>query len=134
MQKVSIYNLPAAGSANPTTVRCTMVTRKMAVTEDGSANAGVFQGVMYRLPLPNSLAFGDTQWGPWATVPPNELLEPIIFEGAPNDHDPNAPPIGNGGSSPYPVAPGGPVTLGTVIFQATSMTANPTTVNVTEWN
>lgn len=132
MQKASLYNLPANGG-NPVVIRCTMVTRKALMQEDASGNGGVFQGIRYQLPQSIN-GFGQVTWGPWIEVPPNELLEPVVFEGAPGDRDPHAPPIGNGGSYPYPVAPGGPVTLGTPLCQATSVSANAITVNVTEWN
>lgn len=128
MQKVTTYNLPAL-NANPVTVRCTMVTRKMSVQESAAADAN-FQGVTMRLGVSNG--FGQVTWGDWFTIAKDALLEPYVIEGAPNDHDPNAPPLGNGGSSPYPVSPGGPVTQGTPVFQATSATATPTTIMVTE--
>lgn len=129
MQRATTYNLPAAGSA-PVVVRCTMVSRQMFVQESGLDAA--FQGITMALLTP--LGFGKVAVGDTFTIPPAELLEPYLIAGAPNDHDPNAPPIGNGGSSPNPVGPGGPVTLGTPIFQATSATSTPTTIVVTEWN
>ena len=131
MQKVTTYVLPAAGGV-PVVVRCTMVTRKMSVQEDGRANAGVFQGLILQLLTSNG--FGDLSVGDSFAIPPNQLLEPYVIEGAPSDRDPNAPPLGNGGSSPYPCAPGGPITHGTPVFQATSASANPTTIVVTEQN
>ena len=131
MQKVRLIQIPANGGV-PVVVRCSMVTRKMTVQEDMSGNAGVFQGIRYQLLQP--CGFGIITGSDWIEVSPNELLEPIVFEGAPNDHDPNAPPLGNGGSFPNPVGPGGPVTLGTPIFQVTSAGGNPTAIEVTEWN
>ena len=129
MQKTTTYNLPAAGSA-PVVVRCTLLSRQMFVQESGVATD--FQGMTMQ--LLTSLGFGQVAVGGAFTVPPTELLEPYLIAGAPNDHDPYAPPIGNGGSYPNPVGPGGPVTQGTPIFQATSATATPTTIVVTEWN
>ncbi len=128
-QKATIYDLPAAGSA-PVVVRCTQVSRQMFVQESGLA--ADFQGITMSLLTPKG--FGKYDVGNTFTIPPSELLEPYLIAGAPGDRDPYAPPIGNGGSSPNPVSPGGPVTEGTVIFQATSATATPTTIVVTEWN
>lgn len=129
MQKATTYNLPAAGQP-PLVIRCTMVTRQMFVQESGLSAA--FQGITLQLLTSNG--FGRVTAGDAFTIPPSELLEPYLIAGAPNDHDPHAPPIGNGGSSPNPVSPGGPVTQGTPVFQATSATATPTTIVVTEWN
>ena len=129
MQKVTTYDLPAAGAA-PLVIRCTMITRQMLVQESGLDAA--FQGMVIQ--LLTSTGFGVVAVGDAFTIPPSENLQPYLIAGAPNDHDPNAPPIGNGGSGGVPVAPGGPVTLGTPIFQATSATATPTTIAVTESN
>lgn len=129
MQKATTYDLPAL-NANPVTVKCTMVTRRMLVQESGLSAA--FQGITMRLGV--SSGFGQVTWGDWFTIPPSELLEPYVIEGAPGDRDPHAPPLGNGGSYPFPCAPGGPVTTGTPVFQATSATATPTAIVVTEQN
>ncbi len=129
MQRATTYNLPAAGSA-PVVVRCTMVSRQMFVQESGLDAA--FQGITMALLTP--LGFGKVAVGDTFTIPPTELLEPYLIAGAPNDHDPNAPPIGNGGSSPNPVGTGGPVTLGTPSCPATSAPATATTNGGTEGN
>jgi hypothetical protein len=129
MQKATTYDLPAAGSA-PVVVRCTQVTRRMLVQESGVA--ADFQGITMALLTPNG--FGKYMVGDEFTIPPSELLEPYLIAGAALDHDPHGFPIGNGGSYPDPVSPGGPVTQGTVVFQATSATATPTKIVVTEWN
>lgn len=132
MQRATTYAIPAEGG-NPVILRCTMVTRKVAIVEDASGNGGVMQGLRYQLPQSIN-GFGVVTWGDWIEVPPSDSLEPIIITGGPDDHDPTAPPVGNGGSYPYPVSPGGPVTLGTPICQITSLGANATVVAVTEWN
>lgn len=129
MQKATTYELPVAGAA-PLVIRCTMVTRQMFVQESGLA--ADFQGITLQLLQPKG--FGQVAAGDQFTIPPTELLEPYLIAGAPGDHDPHAPPIGNGGSSPNPVSPGGPVTQGTPVFQATSATATATKIVVTEWN
>lgn len=129
MQKATTYNLPALGGM-PVVVRCTMVSRQMFVQESGLDAS--FQGITMAMLTPQG--FGNMAVGNTFTIPPAELLEPYLIAGAPNDHDPNAPPLGNGGSYPNRVGPGGPVTQGTPIFQATSATGNPTTIVVTEWN
>ncbi len=109
----------------------------MEVQEDGSANAGVAQGIIYQLfqPLKTASAtqgVGDLAPGDVIQLAPG--FEPLVIAGHPNDHSPTKEPIGNGGSDPHPVAPGGPVTHGTKIFQATSATASATSIDVTEWN
>ena len=129
MQKTQVINVPAAGGV-PVIVRCTQVSSRMLIAEDGSANGGLQQGLIYNLLYPT----GDGKFtvGPSVQVPPAVSLEPILVAGYPGDHPPNNVPIGNGGSAPFPVCPGGPVTLGTVVVQVTSASANATTINVTE--
>ena len=131
MQKTRVINVPAAGGV-PVVIRCTMVTEAMTIQEDGSANNGFQQGLIYNVLTPKKSATANA-WtvGPAIQVPPGQ--EPIVFAGYPGDHPPNTVPIGKGGSSPFPVCPGGPVTLGTPICQITSATATATTIDVTEW-
>lgn len=135
-QVTTQYDVPAAGGT-PTIVRCTRVTSRMEIIENGAANAGQFQGLIYSLLTP--LGFGRNAVGPEINVPGPvgaigySCLEPIVIAGYPGDHPPNTVPIGNGGSGGQPVGPGGPATLGTAIFQVTSATATPTVINVTEW-
>lgn len=120
-QKTRLIEVPAAGG-DPVIIRCTQITTKISIQEDGSANGGVRQGLIYqRL---TSTGHGQVTVGPAVTVLPAQ--EPIVFE--------DGMPIGNGGSSPYPVSPGGPVTQGTPICQMTSVSDNATAVDVTEWN
>lgn len=116
------YAVPALGAA-PLVIRCTKVTSKMVVEETPTNND--FQGLSgNRL---KALAFGAVFVEPlFATT------APIVIEGYPGDHPPHTVPIGNGGSSPLPVGPGGPVTMGTKVLQLTSATATPTNVLVTE--
>jgi len=129
-------------------VRCTLGgTTKMKIVEDGSANGGVQQGLEYnllRLPFPgenpaNTLLVVDRSgYRRLYVVEPTVTLalgngEPILIEGYPGDHPPNVAPLGNGGSYPNAVCPGGPVTDGTPILQIRSATASATTINVTEW-
>lgn len=129
-QKVTEYTLPAAGGA-PTIVKCTMVTSRMEIIEDGSVNAGVPQGLIGSLLYPTG--FGTYTVGPVFEILPG-TEEPYVIAGYPGDHPPNTAPIGNGGSSPYPVSPGGPVTTGTRVAQFTSATASTTKLRVTEWS
>lgn len=136
MQKVRKLAVPIAG-ALPLVVRCTMVTTRMEIVEDAAANAGVRQGLIYQLYEPAKAA-GAT-WGVGDLVPGDTIEaaptdEPIVITGHPSDHAPHKEPIGNGGSSPYPVCPGGPVTTGTKIIAVTSATATATSIDVTEWN
>jgi hypothetical protein len=88
-----------------------------------------FQGLIYQ--LLTSTGFGQYTVGPAVTV--QDPLEPIVIAGYPGDHPPNTVPIGNGGSAPNPVGPGGPVTLGTPVIQLTSASAAATEIQVTEW-
>lgn len=121
MSQISrLIAIPAAGGV-PVVIRCTMVTEAMTIQEDGSMNNGFQQGLIYSQ-LTSTGALGPNAWtvGPALTVPPNLGLEPIIFQQKRNDHSPDRSPIGNGGSAPYPVGPGGPVTHGTPICQITS--------------
>ncbi len=136
-QVTRVIPIPASTGV-PTVIRCTRVTSRMQIVEDGAANAGVQQGLTYQQLTPNSTTAPQTaanpnEWtvGPAIQVPPGQ--EPIVFAGYPGDHPPNTVPIGKGGSSPFPVCPGGPVTLGTPICQITSATATATTIDVTEW-
>ena len=137
-QVTRVIAIPASTGV-PTVIRCTRVTSRMQIVEDGAANAGVQQGLTYQQLTPNSTTAPQTaanpnEWtvGPAIQIPPNVSLEPIIFQSKRNDHSPNRQPIGNGGSSPYPVCPGGPVTTGTPICQVTSASALATVIDVTE--
>ena len=131
-------------------VRCSLgATDKMKIVEDGAANGGVQQGLVYnllRLPFPNEnlttvtteFVVDTSGYKRLYVVEPLQTLafgngEPILIEGYPGDHPPNTAPLGNGGSYPNPVCPGGPVTDGTPILQIKSATANATTINITEW-
>lgn len=126
MQKVTQYALNAVGGAW-TLIRCTQVSSRMLLQEDSATNAGL-QGIAYQMAIPQG--DGTFDYGPTLLVPPQ--LEPTLIAGYPGDHPPNTVPIGNGGSYPYPVAPGGPVTHGTIICRATSASATATTVDVIE--
>ena len=129
MQTVSQYALNVKGGAW-TEIRCTLgATVRMTVAEDGGVNAGALQGIIYQLARNSG---GDLTWGPSIQVAASVVGEPFTIAGNPEDHAPHKEPIGTGGSNPYPVAPGGPVTHGTIIFRATSATATPTTIDVTE--
>lgn len=136
MQKVRKLAVPAAGAA-PLVVRCTMVTTRMEIREDASANAGVAQGLIYQLYQPLKVASANQGVGELAPGDTIQVLpgsEPIVIAGHLVDHSPHKEPIGNGGSAPFPVAPGGPVTHGTKIIQLTSASGNATSIDVTEWN
>jgi hypothetical protein len=100
----------------------------MSLQEDASLNAGVLQGFIYQLLTPTQ--FGNFKVGPPIAVAPT--LEPVLIAGYPGDHPPNTVPIGNGGSGTQPVCPGGPVTLGTVVCQVTSLTASAILIDATE--
>lgn len=131
MQKVSQYAINGNGGAF-TKIRCTLgSTRRMSIVEDGAANAGTQQGLQYQLVTNKG---GDLTFSPTVQVPPDLSLEPIIIEGGVGDHAPNREPIGTGGSSPFPVSPGGPVTNGTIVLQIRSASATATTIDVTEWD
>lgn len=127
MQKTTQYAAPAEGGA-PVVISCTQVSSRMSLQEDASLNAGVLQGFIYKLLTPQGNGLYTA--GPPIAVPPT--LEPVLIAGYPGDHPPNTVPIGNGGSSPFPVCPGGPVTLGTQICEVTSLTADPILINATE--
>ncbi len=127
MQKTTQYAAPAAGGA-AVIVRTTQISSRMSLQEDASLNAGVLQGFIYK--LATMQGNGLYILGPPINVPPS--LEPVLIAGYPGDHPPNTVPIGNGGSSPFPVGPGGPVTHGTVICVVTSATADPILINATE--
>lgn len=131
-QVTTQYAVPALGGA-PTVIRCTRVSSRMAIVEDGAQNAGNFQGLVIQLLTPQG--FGVNAVGPPQTISSQQAAteEPIIVAGYTGDHPPNTVPIGNGGSGGQPVGPGGPETLGTAICQITSATADATVVNVTEW-
>lgn len=131
MQRVTQYNLPAKGG-NPVVIRCTMVSSRMEVVEDGSANAGTQQGLIYQLLTPQGNGFFTA--GATVTVAPALSLEPVLLAGYPGDHPPNTVPIGNGGSGSNPVGPGAQPTLGTAVAQMTSASATPTVADVTEWS
>ena len=126
MQKVTQYTAPK-DSDPPVLVRCTQVSSRMQIQED-AATLAAMQGFIYALAYLKG--GGDIVWSDDVTVPPQ--LEPTLIAGYPGDHPPNTVPIGNGGSAPYPVAPGGPVTQGTVICRVRSATGSATTINVTE--
>lgn len=131
-QVVTRYAVPAAGGA-PTIVRCTRVTSRMTVVEDGASNAGAFQGLTYNLLTPQG--FGRNLVGPPIDVPKpaaGQPAEPILIAGYPGDRPPNTVPIGNGGSGGQPVGPGGPATLGTAVAQFIS-DGLATVIDVTEW-
>lgn len=128
MQKTTQYNAPAAGG-NPVVIRCTQVSSRMSLQEDApGGEAYVFQGFIYQ--LATMLGNGTYSLGPAIHVAPTE--EPVTIAGYPGDHPPNTVPIGNGGSSPFPVCPGGPVTHGTVICVATSATGTAIVIDATE--
>lgn len=95
----------------------------MLLKESVATNAGL-QGFIYNLATPNGN--GTFTYGPDVLVPPQ--LEPELIAGYPGDHPPNAVPIGNGGSSPLPVCPGGPVTHGTIVCLIRSASATPTSI------
>lgn len=129
-----------------TLVRCSLGgTTKMKIVEDGASNGGVQQGLQYNLlRLPNAgevgtlLVVDRSGYSRLYVVEPTQTLpfgngEPILIEGYPGDHPPNTAPIGNGGSYPNPMCPGGPVTDGTPLLQIISNTADATTINITEW-
>lgn len=135
-QVINVYNLAAAGGA-PLIIRCTRVTSRMEIIEDGSANGGFQQGLIGQQLTP--VGFGVNTVGSTFNVAPNVDDEPLVFAGYSGDTEPHTVPIGNGGSgtdrlgNPQPVSPGGPATLGTAIVQLTSASANTTKVRVTEW-
>lgn len=132
-QTVRVIALPATGGV-PVVIRCTRVTSRMEIIEDGSgAAAGAMQGLIGNFLISNKA--GGWTAGPQTEWPPNvdNDQEPIVIAGYPGDHPPNTVPIGNGGSAPFPVSAGGPVTHGTAIIQLTSLTATPCNVRVTEW-
>lgn len=138
MEKSRLVNIPAKGGA-PQAIRCTMTTTKMVIQEDGSANAGTQQGLIYQLLF--STGNGQFTPGPTITIVAGDPLvtgqpnnQPIVIEAHEGDHSPNRMPIGTGGSAPYPVCPGGPVTNGTPVIQLTSNSAQATVVAVTEWD
>ena len=128
-QVTNVYALAAAGGA-PLVIRCTRLTSRMEIQESVQT-AAECEGIEYSLLTPTQ--FGKFTVGPVVSVPPSQSLEPIVVAGYPGDHPPHTVPIGNGGSSPYPVAPGGPVTQGTVVLQATSASASTTSIAVTEF-
>ncbi len=132
MQNTRVVAVPAAGGV-PVVIRCTQMTEAMTIQEDGSANNGFQQGLIYNVLTPTKSATGNA-WtvGPAIQVAANVSLEPIVFQSKRNDHSPNREPIGSGGSAPYPVCPGGPVTNGTPICKVTSASALATTIDVTE--
>ena len=126
-QVTTQYAAPAAGG-NAVVVRCTQVSSRMRLQEDPSLNAGVLQGFIYR----QATMQGNRLYtlGPPVAIGPTQ--EPELIAGYPGDHPPNTVPIGNGGSAPFPVCPGGPVTHGTVICVVTSLTASAILINATE--
>jgi hypothetical protein len=130
-QITRVIPIPAAGG-NPVVVRCKITSSRMTVQEDGASNAGQQQGLIINILTPTSSDSANA-WtvGPAIQIPPNLSLEPFLIAGYPGDHPPNTVPIGNGGSSPYPCAPGGPVTHGTPMFQVTSA-GLATSIDVTE--
>jgi hypothetical protein len=127
MQKTTQYAAPVAGGA-AVIVRTTQVSSRISLQEDASLNAGVLQGFIYR--LATMQGNGLYVLGPPIAVGPTQ--EPVLIAGYPGDHPPNTVPIGNGGSSPFPVCPGGPVTHGTVICVVTSKTASAILIDATE--
>lgn len=126
MQKATKYAAGANGGAW-TVIRCTMVSSRLLLQEDSTTDAGL-QGYTYELATMDGQ--GNATYGPAINVPPQ--LDPTLIAGYPGDHPPNTVPIGNGGSSPYPCAPGGKVTHGTIICRVTSATATPTVVDAIE--
>ncbi len=129
-QVARVIAVPAAGGA-PVVIRCTQLSTRMTIQEDGAANGGFQQGLIIQLLTPKQ--FGQFSVGPTQQIPPNLSLEPVLVAGYPGDHPPNTVPIGNGGSGGQPVGPGGPATLGTPIVQVTSA-GLATSIDVTEWN
>ncbi|HUD75130.1 MAG TPA: hypothetical protein VMQ76_08665, partial [Terracidiphilus sp.] len=123
----------AAVGGTPTIVRCTRVSSRMKIEEDGAPNAGAFQGLVIQELTPQG--FGRNAVGPTVTIAKptaGEPGEPYWINGYTGDHPPNTVPIGNGGSGGQPVGPGGPATLGTAKAQVTSA-GLATVINVTEW-
>jgi hypothetical protein len=124
MQKTRQLAINGSGGAF-TKIRTTITAFRMLIQEDKAANAGVAQGLQYQMATTVGI---DVTYG--ATL---ETAEPIEIVGSAGDTNPHKEPIGSGGSSPNPVAPGGPVTTGTIILQIKSATATPTTIDITEW-
>jgi hypothetical protein len=137
--RVRTFVVPALGGV-PVVVRCSFTSSRMLVQEAvaGTATVPAIQtGLSISLLYPNSNTSNNPalEWtvGPPFIIPGGENLEPFLIAGYPGDHPPNTVPIGNGGSFPYPCAPGGPVTLGTPVFQVTSALAGVgTTIIVIE--
>ena len=128
-QKTTQYAINGSGGAW-TQIRCTLgATRRMSIQEDGAANAGVQQGLQYQ----QGKNDGHTvHYGSTIAIPADLALEPFVIEAGVGDHAPNREPLGTGGSYPYPVSPGGPVTHGTIVLQIKSLTATATVIDVTE--
>ncbi len=133
MQRTRVISVPAS-TGTPVVIRCTQVSSRLTIQEDGSANSGTAQGLIYSVLTPTGSASANA-WtvGAAVQVSPALSTEPILVAGYPGDHPPNTVLIGNGGSYPYPVCPGGPVTHGTPIVQVTSASGNATVIDVTEW-
>lgn len=139
-QKVRVIPVPAAGGV-PVVIRCTQVTTRMTIQEstatEATAPAGntatvPAQGLVISLLTPEANNLPNS----WTVGPALNIFaffEPFVVAGYPGDHPPNTVPIGNGGSFPYPCAPGGPVTTGTPICQVTSG-GTATDIIVTEWD
>lgn len=124
---VHLYNVPATGAA-PLLVRGTRFSRQAEIIEDGSANAGVGQGLIYWLPDPLSPDSQNPNWlGPFQIEPQTEPLK-------------LGDVIGNIGGMGQPLCNGpGHIlgigdTLGLPLIQLTSATASTTKVRVTEFS
>lgn len=124
MQKTRQININGSAGAF-TKIRCSIMAFRMLIQEDLAANAGVAQGLQYQMA---TTVGADVTYGPTL-----ETGEPIEIVGSAGDTNPHKEPIGSGGSSPNPVAPGGPVTTGTIILQIKSASATATVIDVAEW-
>jgi hypothetical protein len=109
-----------------TTVLATMVTRRVEILEDFSANAGVGQGLEYMLPDPGSLNPAVPSWdGPFEIAPQTEPI--VLGEPVPQGHGFGSV-LGHG-----PDASGGYELPATPLIQIRSASATATTIRVSEF-
>lgn len=126
-QAIRLINLNGDAGAF-TLIRATIDSRKVTIIEDGSANAGVGQGIQYFVPDPNDTSQVTNQPTVWDTILPQ--TEPIILGGEGDFHSDHGNMVGSGpqdapgaGVAPFP---------GTALIWARSATATAIIVRVTE--
>ncbi|MFL6427884.1 MAG: hypothetical protein ACJ71S_06540 [Acidobacteriaceae bacterium] len=119
--RTTLYNINGSGGAF-TAIRATKITRRVEIVEDGSANAGVAQGLSYQ--------FDDGQTPPFTTIYQLPGAQEPLILGEP------IPQAGGYGSviGKGPQTSGGYSEVATLLCNLRSLSATATVVRVTEFD